>query len=371
MPETVRTDSLSFGNLALKYGYITPQQLQECIKIQQQARSAGVEVKKLGEILVARGYMTGAQVIELFRAQSSAGRRTRLENYEILAKIGKGAMGAVYKAKQISLNRLVALKILPPRLAANKAYISRFLREAQVAAKLSHENTIYVIDVGESKGVYYFAMEYVPGKTVKEMLQEREVFDERRTVEIAIQVARALEHAISYGIVHRDIKPGNIMITKKESLVKLCDFGLAKELNFSVSATTPGAVAGTPYYISPEQIRNERIDDRTDIYSLGATMYHMVTGSVPFSGKSAPAVMAKHLHEAPIPPRQLNPKISRGLEAIILKCMAKNPSNRFQTPGELLAALQGLLTAPKRRPAVKLPRPVRRRIIRRVRRTRR
>lgn len=371
MPETMRTDSLSFGRLALKYGYVTLEQLQECVKVQERVRSAGAEPKRLGEILVEKGYITGAQVIELFRHQSSAGRRTRLENYEILAKIGKGAMGAVYKARQMSLNRLVALKILPPHLAADKAYISRFLREAQVAAKLKHENTIYVIDVGESKGVYYFAMEYVDGKTVKEMIQEGEVFDERRTVEVALQVARALEHASSSGIVHRDIKPGNIMITKQEGMVKLCDFGLAKELGFGASATSPGAVAGTPYYISPEQIKNEPVDARTDIYSLGATMYHIVTGSVPFSGRSAPIVMAKHLHESPIPPRRLNPKISRELEAVILKCMSKNPKDRFQTPGELLAALQRLLTAPKTRPVVKLPRPVRRRIIRRVRRIRR
>jgi len=371
MPETARTDSLSFGHLALKYGYITLEQLQECIKVQEQARSAGFEPRRLGEILVENGYMTNSQVVELFRHQSSAGRRTRLENYEILAKIGKGAMGAVYKARQLSLNRLVALKILPPHLAADKVYITRFLREAQVAAKLNHENTIYVIDVGESKGVYYFAMEYVDGRTVKEMLEQREVFDERRTVEIALQVARALEHASSYGIVHRDIKPGNIMITKQEGMVKLCDFGLAKDLDISASVTSHSTVAGTPYYISPEQIKNEPVDARTDIYSLGATVYHIMTGSVPFTGRSAPIVMAKHLHEAPIPPRQLNPKISSGLEAVILKCMAKNPAERFQTPAELIAALERLLTALKTRPAPKPPKPTRRLIAPHVRRIRR
>jgi serine/threonine-protein kinase len=371
MPEVSRIDSLSFGHLALKYGYITLQQLQECIKVQEQARGAGVEPKRLGEILVEKGYMTNSQVIELFRHQSSAGRRTRLENFEILAKIGKGAMGAVYKARQISLNRLVALKILPPHLAADKAYISRFLREAQVAAKLNHENTIYVIDVGESKGVYYFAMEYVAGRTVKEMLAEQQVFDEKGTIEVALGVARALEHAFSYGIVHRDIKPGNIMITSEQGLVKLCDFGLAKELDFSASATSPGTVAGTPYYISPEQIKNEPVDARTDIYSLGATLYHMVTGLVPFSGRSAPIVMAKHLHEVPMPPRRFNPKISPGLEAVILKCMAKTPSERFHTPKELVVALEHLLTALKARPAPKAPKPTKRFIPRHIRRIRR
>jgi serine/threonine-protein kinase len=368
MPQTNRTDLLSFGRLALKYGYITLGQLQECIKIQEQARLVRLEPKRLGEILVEKGYMTNAQVIELFRHQSSAGRRTRLENFEILSKIGKGAMGAVYKARQISLNRLVALKILPPHLAGDKAYISRFLCEARVAAKLNHENTIYIIDVGESKGVYYFAMEYVDGKTAKEILEEQKVFDEKRTVEIALQVARALEHASGYGIVHRDIKPGNIMITKGEGLVKLCDFGLAKELDLSASLTSHSAVAGTPYYISPEQIRNERVDARTDIYSLGATMFHMVTGSVPFTGKSAPIVMAKHLHEMPVPPRQINPRISFRLEALILKCMAKDPAERFQTPSELIGTLQQLLEPVKARPAPKPPKPTRRLIRRRFRR---
>ncbi|MFH1421660.1 MAG: serine/threonine-protein kinase [Planctomycetota bacterium] len=346
MLDNSRTDSLSFGHLAVKYGFITLEQLKECIELQEQYKKAGIESQKLGEILAAKGYMTKAQVVDLFRHQSSAGKHTRIENYEIVAKVGKGAMGTVYKAKQLSLNRIVALKILPPRLAADKEYISRFLTEARVAAKLNHENIIYVIDVGESGGIYYFAMEYVEGKTVKEILEEQGSLTEKASAEIAIQITRALDHAAGFGIIHRDIKPANIIITNEGRIAKLCDFGLAKEMEFRSAASTQGTMAGTPYYVSPEQIRGEEVDVRSDIYSLGGTIYHMATGSVPFPGKSAPIVMVKHLQENMVPPHQLNANISQGLESVILKCMSKKRQARFQTPKELLHALEQLLLKP-------------------------
>ncbi len=342
MPDSSRTDALAFGHLALKYGYITLEQLQECIGIQEKQKTDGLLSAKLGEILVEKGYLTRGQVIEIFRHQASAGRQTHLENYQIIAKIGKGAMGAVYKAKQLSLNRIVALKILPPKLALNKNYISRFLREARVAAKLNHENIIYVIDVGESKGVYYFAMEYVEGKTCSEMLREAGRLPEPVVIEIALQVAKALDHAYSYGIIHRDVKPANVMITDEDEIVKLCDFGLAKELDLQSSVTTHGTVAGTPFYISPEQIKGTNIDTRSDIYSMGATMYHLITGELPFPGSSAPIVMVKQLHERPAPPRTKNPRISRALDALIMKCLEKDPSHRYQSPSELVKALTSL-----------------------------
>ena len=342
MPDKSRTDALAFGHLALKYGYITLEQLQECIKLQEKERKAGDDPRKLGEILVGRNYLSRGQVIEIFRHQSSAGRQTHLENYHILAKIGKGAMGAVYKARQLSLNRTVALKILPPKLALNKSYISRFLREARVAAKLNHENIIYVIDVGESKGVYYFAMEFVEGKTVAEILKEKGRLPESQVIEISLQVAKALDHAYSYGIIHRDIKPANIMITDQDNVLKLCDFGLAKELDLHSSVTTHGTVAGTPFYISPEQIKGEDVDTRSDIYSMGATMYHLVTGELPFPGTSAPIVMVKQLHERPAPPRTKNPRISRALDALIMKCLAKDINQRYQSPSELVSILTKL-----------------------------
>jgi serine/threonine-protein kinase len=258
-------------------------------------------------------------------------------------------MGAVYKAKQLSLNRIVALKILPPKLALNKSYIGRFLREARVAAKLNHENIIYVIDVGESKGVYYFAMEYVEGKTVAELLHESGRLAESQVIEIALQVAKALDHAYSYGIIHRDVKPANVMITDEDKVVKLCDFGLAKEMDLRSSVTTHGTVAGTPFYISPEQIKGKDIDTRSDIYSLGGTMYHMATGELPFPGSSAPIVMVKQLHERPAAPRTKNPRISRALDALIMKCLEKDPAHRHQSPSELVKILTALSDPAKRK----------------------
>jgi serine/threonine-protein kinase len=354
MPDDNRTDALAFGHLALKYGYITLEQLQEGIKLQEDEKGKDKLPRKLGEILVEKGYLSRGQVIEIFRHQSSAGRQTHLENYQILAKIGKGAMGAVYKARQLSLNRIVALKILPPKLALNKSYISRFLREARVAAKLNHENIIYVIDVGESKGVYYFAMEYVEGKTIAELLKEQGNLPEPQVIEIALQVAKALDHAYSYGIIHRDIKPANLMITDEDNILKLCDFGLAKELDLRSSVTTHGTVAGTPFYISPEQIKGEDVDTRSDIYSMGATLYHMATGELPFPGSSAPIVMVKQLHERPAPPRTKNPRISRGLDAAIMKCLEKNPAHRHQSPSELVKVLSGLSSSVKKRKSTRV-----------------
>ncbi|MCX7703704.1 MAG: serine/threonine protein kinase, partial [Planctomycetota bacterium] len=287
------------------------------------------------------------------------GARPQLENYRIIEQIGKGAMGAVYKALQISLNRMVALKILPPKLATDKNYIARFLQEAKVAAKLNHENIVYVIDVGESHGVYYYAMEYVEGKTVKQIVEEKGVMEEPQVCDIALQAARALDCAYSHSIVHRDIKPSNLMVTA-ENVVKLCDFGLARQLDMDMKGVT-ATIAGTPYYISPEQIRNKPLDTRTDIYSLGGTLYFMVTGDVPFSGSSPVIVMTKHLYEKPTPPRAKNPKISAQLEAVILKCMQKRPEERFQSPAELIRALESLKSPKPSFPRIKPRRPLRRR----------
>ena len=355
----VRGDLLSFGHLALKYGYLSIEQLQEALREQKRRASTGRK-QKLGEILVELGYLSRAQVVEIFRRQASSGARPQLENYRILEQIGKGAMGAVYKALQLSLNRTVALKILPPSLATDKKYIARFLQEAKVVAQLNHENIIYVIDVGESQGVYYYAMEYVEGKTVKRMVEENGPLDKTQVVDIAIQAARALECACSHGIVHRDIKPANIMVTP-EGVVKLCDFGLARQLDMDVRGVT-ATIAGTPYYISPEQIRNDPLDTRTDIYALGGTMYFMATGSVPFTGRSPAIVMTKHLYEKPVPPHLKNSAIPRQLEMIILRCLQKRPEDRFQSPTDLLNALIHLRRGKK--PSGRV-RPRRRRHIRR------
>ncbi len=335
-------DGFNFGHLALKFGYITVEQLEHALRVQKEKAEETGTTPKLGEVLVELGYMTRPQVIEVVRHQAGHGGKLVIENYEILDEVGLGAMGAVYKARQLSLNRIVALKILPPTLAEDKNYIARFLREAKLAAKLSHQNIIYVIDVGESHGVYYYAMEFVEGRTLKEVVDEEGPLPEKEIVRVALQVARALDHAYSYGIVHRDVKPANVMITK-EGIVKLCDFGLARHLGIT-TATTKTVIAGTPNYIAPEQIRDDKVDIRADIYALGGTMFYMATGQPPFTGKTAVLVMTKHLYEPPRHPRSLAPSISRYLDAVIMKCLRKKPTERFQTPSELIHVLEKLVT---------------------------
>lgn len=272
---------------------------------------------------------------------------TQIAGYKIVAKIGQGTMGSIYKALQISMDRIVAIKVLSRKYAQNAAFRERFFREARAVARLNHPNIIQGIDVGESKGIHYFAMEYIDGPTVGELLRRGGALDEKRALDIVTQITRALHHAYQNGIIHRDIKPDNIMRTR-EGVAKLCDLGLVKvssqEITAPASGTRPGASMGTPYYISPEQARGEmNVDTRSDIYSLGASFYHMVVGDVPFAGETAAVVISKHLTELPVPPRQRNPLVSASVDFVIQKMMRKAREERYQTPSELLRDLEAVL----------------------------
>ena len=264
-------------------------------------------------------------------------------------------MGAVYKALQLSLDRTVAIKILSPALAKNPAYARRFEREALASSKLNHPNIVAALDVGEEDGLRYLVMEYVAGRTVAQLLA-RGALDEKRAVGIIIQIVRALDHAARADIVHRDIKPANILVTK-QGLAKLGDLGLAKEIKADGSETEEGIAMGTPFYVSPEQARGEKhIDGRTDIYALGATLYHMVTGRVPFSGPNPAVVMTMHITEPLPPPEEVHEGVSRGLSQIIEKMMAKDKGARYQTPAELMTDLQAWMEGKfVVRPAVREP----------------
>jgi serine/threonine-protein kinase len=249
-------------------------------------------------------------------------------------------MGTVYKAKQLSLDREVAIKVLSPELAGDPAFVERFLREAKAVARLNHTNIISGIDVGEVGGVKYLVMEYADGNTVASLLRRGGAMDEERSLLVIQQMARALEHGYRAGLVHRDVKPENVIITR-DGVAKLCDLGLAK-----LDDAAPGSPAdhahrlGTPTYISPEQARGDAdVDIRSDLYSLGATLYHMLVGKPPFEAATPQAVMAKHLTEAPPQPRLYDPTISPATEAIVVRLLAKRREDRFQTPSELLGAL--------------------------------
>jgi len=266
-----------------------------------------------------------------------------LGDFEILERIGQGAVGAVFKARQRSMDRLVAVKVLKPQLARDPTYVDRFWREARAAARLNHPNIVLAIDAGEDHGYYYFVMEYVEGHTVS-LLRKAAVFDEGRALGLVLQVAKALDYAWSQErIVHRDVKPGNIIITP-DGTAKLADLGLAHDAALAEEADEEAGVLGTPLYIAPEQIRREPdLDVRCDLYALGATLFHMVTGRPPFRGPDSKSILAMHLHE-PVPdPREFRPGLSDGIAHVIQKLMAKDRAERYSGAGALIADIEALL----------------------------
>ena len=279
----------------------------------------------------------------------------RLGDFEIIERIGQGAVGAVFKARQRSMDRLVAVKVLKPRLAEDPAYVERFWREARAAARLSHPNIVLAIDAGQAHGYYYFVMEYVEGHPVS-LLRKAAVFEERRALEIVRQVAEALDYAwTEERIVHRDVKPGNIIITP-DGTAKLADLGLAQDaLEAAEEESEDGMVLGTPLYVAPEQIRREPdLDVRCDLYALGATLFHMVTGRPPFRDADSKAILRKHLHEPAPDPREFRPELSEGIAQIILKLLAKDRDERYPDARALIADIDAVLTTgrlPGRAPA--------------------
>jgi len=246
----------------------------------------------------------------------------------------------VYKAENRESGEVVAIKVLFPSVKENDQFLERFLREARTVCKLQHENIIQGIESGEHDGLYYFVMEYVDGRTLREIHEEEGPFREKRVIDLSRQVTRALKHADEHGLVHRDVKPENIMINQ-DGVVKLCDLGLAKKTKDEAkSVTRTGTSVGTPYYMSPEQASGETdIDIRTDIYSLGATMYLLLSDQVPFDGKTSAEIMTKHLNENLIPPRQVNPDVSMYMDRVVQKMMQKQRGDRYQSPDQLLEDL--------------------------------
>lgn len=321
----------------------TSDEVNACLKIQAALAEKGQAVS-LGHVMVQKGYITPTQLTRIVKVGSLDDSMTRsaqkIPGYHILGKLGQGAMATVWKARQLSLDRTVAIKILPKRMSENPEFVDRFYKEGKAAARLNSPNIVQAIDVGEYQGYHYFVMEYVEGKTVYDDLAKGRVYSESEALDVIIQVAKALYHAHQKGLIHRDVKPKNIMITK-EGVVKLADMGLARAMDDKKAAEAEaGRAYGTPYYISPEQIRGELdIDFRADIYSLGATFYHMVTGRVPFDGQSPSAVMHKHLKEPLLPPDHINTGLSAGTAEVIEVMMAKNRDKRYASTEDLLKDL--------------------------------
>lgn len=327
-------DITLFGKIALSNGWVDEDALGRCLKAQR-ARS-GKKRLELGKIMVREGLLTAEQVEEILAAQRRMRESHVIKGYELLSKIGAGGMATVYKARKEGIDKIVAIKILTPVLAKNSEFIKRFFREARAAGMLNHPNIVAGFDVGESGGYYYFAMEYVEGRTVGQILADEGRMAEEHALQIATQVAQALEHAAANGLVHRDVKPDNIIVTPTGA-VKLADLGLAKAPATDAAVTQEGQSIGTPHYSSPEQAKGRAdVDIRSDIYSLGATLYHMVAGRVPFTASTSAAVLAKHITEELPPIFEMKNDFSQPVARLIKKMMAKDRNARHASPAALL-----------------------------------
>jgi tRNA A-37 threonylcarbamoyl transferase component Bud32 len=265
------------------------------------------------------------------------------ERYRVVRHLARGGMAEVYVAHDQLLDRRVAVKLLFPELAQDGSFVERFRREARAAAGLNHHNIVSVYDLGEDDGSYYIVMEYVDGRTLRDIIRSEGPLEPARAAEVGADIAAALAVAHRHGIIHRDVKPGNVLLA--DSVAKVADFGIARAGDPRESLTMTGAVMGTATYLSPEQAQGHAIDHRSDLYSLGIVLYEMLAGRPPFSGDSPVAIAYRHLSEDPLPPSTHNPAVPPALDATVLRAMAKNPDARYdsaeQLRADLLAAAQG------------------------------
>ena len=350
------SDSL-FLEMAVAKGYLSRADADEAVNIREATAEDGEHARQISDIVVEEGWMTTAQVDEVRAGTHEQGDRTgKIEGYKLLTKIGQGGMGAVYRAEKEDTGEIVALKVLPRRLAKREDFIERFLREARAASQIKSEHIVPTLDVGFSGGYYYFAMEFVEGESVETTLKIDGTIAESRGLRIIRQIAVALRAADRAGMVHRDIKPANIIVTEA-GVAKLADFGVAREID-DQSVTQTGVTLGTPKYMSPEQARaSKSVDVRSDIYSLGVTLYHMVTGSVPFQGETSLDTMLKHQNEEPVEPINRRPDLSPACNAIILRMLAKKPEDRYK-PDQLIRDIDHALEGKSPKYAkVKSPEP--------------
>lgn len=259
--------------------------------------------------------------------------------YEIIEELGGGGMAVVYKGRDNFLNRLVTIKILRPEFTVDKDFVSRFQQEARAVARLSHPNIVGIYDVGQEENIYYLVMEYVHGDNLKTIIKKEGPLPPERAVRIAGQICEALQHAHENNIVHRDVKPHNILITYG-GWAKLTDFGMAREIT-TATLTYTDTIMGSVHYLSPEQARGQAVGPKSDLYSLGVVLYEMLTGVVPYRGDSPIAIAIKHIQEQPELPSKVNPGIAPKLEKVILKAMSKDPALRFSSAREMGRCLQG------------------------------
>ena len=341
-------EQLPFGELAMLLGYITREDLRLALREQV------LKNQKIGTILIQKGLLGKKEAKEVLRLQR---RKGPIEGYVLKQRLGSGGMGTVYRATQTSLNREVAIKILSIDVAENPTQRKRFIQEAHLLGQLLHPNLVQCYDIGEAYGLVYIVMEFVDGRNAREVLMHEGRFDEPTALNVLEQVLEAMSHYHSRNIIHRDIKPENILITPQDT-VKLADLGLSKQLDSDMNLTRPGKTVGTPYYISPELARGETdADIRCDLYSLGASFFHLVTGEPLFDGQSSPEILTKHVREPARRPSKINDKLSRSFDTIMLKLLEKQRDKRYESPDEALDAVRKLKGGKK----IEAPAPLRRR----------
>ncbi len=361
---------MRLGQALLKSGAITPEQLRQALEMQGKTP---MRCPSCGKLYNVKGYTAGTRApcracgvalvppgTALAEDAGDEGPLRRvpvgeeispamadlIPGYRIERRLGSGGMGDVYLARQLSLDRPVAVKLLPPEMGRDQEFVQRFLSEARLAAKVNHVNLVTALDAGESGGRHYFVMEYVDGEPLSKLLRREGPLQERRALDIARQIARGLRHAHAAGLIHRDVKPPNIMIMP-DGTAKLCDFGLARETGPG-TAIQAGRSFSSPIYASPEQCRGEPdLDCRTDMYSLGVTLFEMLIGRPPFQAESMGDLVAKHVNEAPPSPRTLNSQISAATDQIVLTLLSKPRKARYADYDELLGAIEAALAPPR------------------------
>lgn len=342
MTDHVANDD-EFARYVKQVAMVTPEQVEAAEQEQRRQFTSGITVP-MGELLVKQGAITAVQRegVEKRLAAKQAGGLQQLGPYRIVRKLGEGGMGAVYLAEDTAANnRQVALKVLPKRHATDAEFVSRFKREARSAIGLIHPNIVTAYAVGEDFGVHWYAMEFCPGEGLDVKLKRGGALPWRDAVRFTAQIAAGLAHAHAQRIIHRDIKPANIVVDANGT-AKILDFGLAKQLGGGQSLMTQtGVVMGTPHYIAPEQARGDKgIDGRADIYALGATFYHLLTGHTPFSGSSPAAVIMRHLSDELPDPRDEITDLPDGVVDVLRRMMTKQPNNRYQNGEALIADLE-------------------------------
>jgi tRNA A-37 threonylcarbamoyl transferase component Bud32 len=339
-----------FAQQAQALGYVTEAQIEEAFRLQRiMAQDLKID-ERLEGILLKRGWLADDQARRVRARLEPEGGKNEIEGYRLLEKIGRGAMGTVYKAMHLGLQRHVAVKVLHQDLAADSTQVERLKAEAKLLASLDHPNILRALDAGESNGFPFVVTEYVEGETLRERIAREGPLPESEALEIARSIADALEKARRMGVVHRDVKPGNVLLSR-QGQPKLMDLGLAKG-PVDTGLTQHGATVGTPQYISPEQAQDPRkADTRSDIYSLGATLYAFVTGRPPFEGTTLAEVLTKVLYETPTPPRVLNPKVSAETGYLIERMMLKDPGLRYHTPADVVTDIERILAGRSIMPA--------------------